>query len=246
MDTKPRVRVTIQFDLSVLPQDVTAGVIQKAELSLFCAYSTGEEAAGSLRLLTKAWNVSEVTWENATASVPWTTPGGDNSGQVSQTPFGPVESWDTYDVKYAIRLFLLNPATNFGFLIGCLDDFNNVMDAHCPNQQYISSDNSEFQDLRPRLILTYDTDGIINLLSSNVNGKEILVNRTPENIKLFIPFNKSYKVSFSDIKGRNILSFNGNKEKWHHIPANSLSAGMHIISISLDGQAVHKKFLMIR
>ena len=201
--------------------------------------------SGSVRIIPRSWIESEVTWASADASNPWTNKGGDFEPEVVVTvPFVESPGWEEYNLTSAVKEFVKNPSSNFGVIIASVTDYKDIQDQKSPDRLYIASDYTDSIALRPKMTIT-TTTGIINLATTKVFNNNIILNITSEGVKFYIPFNKNYKVSISDIKGRQLFSFSGNNEGWHQISSLKLSTGMHIISINTEGKIAFRKFLFV-
>lgn len=207
----------------------------------------------SLFTLSRDWNVDEVTWNKADASTEWanidpdtkvenkpegTKGGGDwNAGAIATAKCAEADNWEVYDITDALKNILKNPDTYFGF--AAKPYWDNT------GRTYKSSEDSE-QAKRPKLTVRYDdTDEIINIVSFNGINKNILIDKSSQNLKVYIPFEDAYSVSISNVKGRTIYSFQGNSKTWHQVPKGTLAPGMHIIGIRTAGTSVFSKFLFV-
>ena len=244
--------MVLLFNLSTLPNDIADTNVIKAELALYCI--TGEingtndvQDTGVARVLSKSWKGGEVTWANADAGNAWTNKGGDfGEDDIFKAPFVEANNWENYDVTEPVKSFLTGREPNYGFIIATAIDINEITDFSSPDRQYIASDYAASSELRPKLSITYESAGISNFISSTVLNNKISVTITPQEVKFYVPFQGSYTVTLTDIKGRTITSFNGSGEKLHRIPATKLSNGMHILGITTEGKIAFTKFLFVK
>lgn len=206
-------------------------------LSLYSVGGGADNKSASIYTISRSWNANEVTWMNANSNNEWMNYGGDyNVTPLATVPFVENGNWETYNVTTAIREFIENPGSNHGFII--------VNNDTCLDRVYAASENGT-DSLGPKLTITSST-GIINLATIKIIDNNITVTITSERVRLFIPFNKNYKVSILDIKGRLLISFSANHAGWHQISSSKLSTGMHIIRIRTEGETAFRKFLFIK
>ncbi len=99
--------------------------------------------------ITKSWQETGTNW-----SSPWSKAGGDyGSTKLGSYNYNGSENnvWHTFDVKSAVEEFIVNPGSNFGFLII-------AEPSGTPEQEnYYRSSDYTTQSERPKLTVTYDT-----------------------------------------------------------------------------------------
>ncbi|WP_245180421.1 golvesin C-terminal-like domain-containing protein [Streptomyces montanisoli] len=146
-------RAALKFPTTSLPS--TARVIS----ARFQAWSTittntgGGQATYELHALSRDFDESTATWNNATSGTAWTTPGGDYSGTVSDTVASitndPVRHW--WDATSLAQQWITTPASNHGVLLKLADESTSG-----PQERsvFASSETAEPQ-LRPQLDVTY-------------------------------------------------------------------------------------------
>ncbi len=83
------------------------------------------------------------------------------------------------------------------------------------------------------------------MVSLNGINKNILIDKSVHNLKVYIPFNDAYSVSITNVQGRTMYSFQDTREKWHDIPKGTLAPGMHIIGVITEGKSAFSTFLFI-
>jgi hypothetical protein len=158
----------LRFDLSSIPTDA---YVLRATLGVYVVnHSNQGDIAVEAYTLRKAWNVNEVTWERASASVAWTLRGangtsGDDKDRDSVytdrrsfrwyryvDPFTKQEtmlddaSWYSLDVTQAAREWVTNPSMNFGVVLKGSGGSVGV--------KLKTSENRDVH-LRPCLVITY-------------------------------------------------------------------------------------------
>jgi RHS repeat-associated protein len=101
--------------------------------------------------LTRAFSETTATWNRASSTTAWTTPGGDydpapmdNHGGLTNDP-----EWQFWDVRPAVRQWLADPSSNFGLLLKMHDEVPQSV-----RVMLLSSEGSEPM-LRPTLEVTY-------------------------------------------------------------------------------------------
>jgi hypothetical protein len=146
----------IRFDLTKLPAGAT---IVEAELVFFVESNERLRAldVGAFRVL-RPWNLSSVTWNNASAGMPWGTPGCnrvgvdrlDNADQVRTLAYRGV--YYGFTVTQSVIYWQQNPTMNYGWVIKGVSSSTGEFDL-------LSSLGSTPQDQRPLLRIDYRLDG---------------------------------------------------------------------------------------
>jgi len=141
-------RTLIRFDLSSVPPGTP---VASATLML---YTWNKQGGGTppygLYELTRDWNENEVTWNNATSGITWTTAGGDYDPTVVDTftPTVAIDVWHDWDVTTLVQQWLATPSSNLGVLIKLVDEELNS------ENRYNSSDYAADESLRPKLVIS--------------------------------------------------------------------------------------------
>ncbi|WP_203981222.1 golvesin C-terminal-like domain-containing protein [Planosporangium flavigriseum] len=101
--------------------------------------------------LTRDFDETTASWNNASAGVPWTTAGGDYDPAALSgfNGFTNDPEWEAWDVKNAVSGWLANPASNYGLLLKQRDEVNQTARA-----MLLSSEAAEPMQ-RPTLEVTY-------------------------------------------------------------------------------------------
>jgi RHS repeat-associated protein len=141
-----RYRALLGFNLNQIP---TGAAVSSAVLTLLHPYTSGSLGTQSIYQVTRAWDPNQATWCQATATVTWTSCGGDFNGTAVASytvPAGTIEGprAHTFDVTSAVEQWVTGQAPNQGFLL----DSNNLA-------QYVSSAYTADARSRPQLQLTY-------------------------------------------------------------------------------------------
>lgn len=242
----------IKFDLSGLPSDISDTNLNEAALSLYCitggtnSTPSDNHDSGKVHIISKSWKNDEVTWASAEAGNAWSENGGDfEQDDIATVPFVEAGNWENYNVTSAVEAFITKRSPNYGFIIATALDLADISGESSPQRLYIASDYDSLP-LRPKLTIKYESTGISYFASPPVLNNNISIKITSEGIKFYIPFDGSYKVTLTDLKGRQIHSFNGNYKRWYQLPSSVLSTGMHIISATTEGKTAYRKFLFIK
>ena len=120
--TQENVNALIQFDLSALPAGIT---VTDAKLKLFVT-SRSPDIAVTLRTyrVLKQWLEDEATWNDATTSMPWTSPGGQSPGNDYDpvyddevAGFDGIGVWLELDITDMARHWIMLPGENYGTII---------------------------------------------------------------------------------------------------------------------------------
>jgi RHS repeat-associated protein len=152
-------RSLLKFDTSAVP---TTATVLDADLSVWHPMVTGTAGANAiynLHKLTKAFNETNATWNNAAASAPWTTPGGDFNATVLASVTGlnnaQEPKWRTWrssaptGLTNAVQGWVATPSTNLGFLVKLENETTPA-----ERSLFLSSEAGE-PLLQPRLTVTY-------------------------------------------------------------------------------------------
>lgn len=120
--TYGKARAALKFDTSSIPSTAT---VLESRLFMWGAETTTDTngAIYELHGLTKDFNETQATWNNATSTTAWTTAGGDYSGTVSDT-VGSVSDvgrhwWDATGLTQG---WITTPSSNHGALVKLKDE----------------------------------------------------------------------------------------------------------------------------
>jgi RHS repeat-associated protein len=135
----------------------TTATVLDAELSLWHPMTFGAGTATyNMHALTKAFNETAATWNNASATVAWTNKGGDFNATVlaslsgfSTTAEPKWRNWKATNLKNTVQGWVANPATNLGVLVKLANETTPA-----ERSLMLSSEVGE-PLLRPRLTVTY-------------------------------------------------------------------------------------------
>lgn len=252
-------RAVLKFDLSNVPG--LPGNANIIEISLSIYYLQGDTGDGTglctLFTISKYWNSSEVTWNNATATDTWEQldldtkfydadlqdtvqyPGGGdrNFPHIAVSPIAkPKNTWETYTITEAIREYIKNPSTFYGL----------YLKPYMSNggRWYASSDHTE-QEKRPKLTIRYDGTDII----SNPKQKSIsynLIKATPLSVQIYVPLPDDYQVDILNLNGRILQSFNGYGKKWYQVPKEKLGNGVTVLQVTNGNKKIVQSFLLVK
>jgi len=141
-------RPIVKFDLSSIPTSTT---ISSATLYLYAydeAGLRGSTGYYGVYRLTQAWADTQVTWNNATSSITWTTPGGDIEASPDATsPKQAVAGvWYPFDVTSRVQNWIATPANNMGWVVRCTDE-------NLHNQDLFYQSEAADTDHRPTLVV---------------------------------------------------------------------------------------------
>jgi hypothetical protein len=137
----------------------TTATVLEAELSLWHPIVVGTQGANAtynVHALTKAFNETAASWDNATSTVPWANKGGDFNATVlgGITGLNNAEeprwrNWKTTGLKNAVQGWVGTPSTNLGLLVKLANETTPA-----ERSLFLSSEVGE-PLLRPRLTVTY-------------------------------------------------------------------------------------------
>ena len=252
-------RAVLKFDLSNIPGlPSNANIIEISFSIYFLEGDTGVEGSlCSLFVISKYWNSTEVTWNNATKTDKWEQldldtkfydwglqdtvqfpGGGDRIFPCAATaPLANENNrLETYTITEVMQKYIKNPGTFYGL----------YLKPYMGNggRWYASSKYAE-QDKRPKLTIKYSgTDISLNHLPEITSQK--LIKITPKMVHVHIPLNNQYLVTILDLKGRTIYSFNGYGKKWYHVPKTKLNNGMNILCITNSHSKIIQNFLVVK
>lgn len=190
--------------------------------------------------LIKEWDESSVTWLNSDANTLWDSAGGNfDIYTEAKTTYAAEMSWENYDVTEIVKDFVSGTPNN-GFIV-----FPDIKDGN-DGRMYPSSEYSAEDSLRPKLTITYENTAI-NYSNKGIEGiKNIVINKNGSIIKLFIPFENSYRIGFYNASGNTLEVLNGRGKQWHSINSESLSNGIYFIRIFSDKKNLSGKYIHIR
>ena len=256
--------MAIKFDLSPIPEDAD---IEEATFSLFFfagdSAEQGRPNVCSLFTITKEWDASEVTWNNADADIQWdmldldtkfynpeiddtvSTPGGGdyNPECIAVVDYSEKNTWENYDVTEVIKKAVGNPEPFHGFLLKqflCPYESSHINEGRV----YRSSEYDEV-DKRPKLTVKYTSSGIHTpLLSKSDDNVSFL--RRGERITVFIPFKKAYDVTVFNTQGEKLFSLTDGSRSCIELPLHHLSSGLHIVTIKHGQKCISIRFFIIQ
>ncbi|WP_272461567.1 DNRLRE domain-containing protein [Intrasporangium calvum] len=135
------------------PTDIPAGAqILSAKIKTYQSDSGGNlNAVYRLHELTRDFNETTATWNQAATGVPWTTPGGDFSSTVVDdlTYINSDPARMNWDATSSVKEWLANPASNKGFLLKISNPTTPL------DWLSLLSDEASEPLLRPRLVVEY-------------------------------------------------------------------------------------------
>lgn len=263
--------MAVKFDISQIPSGAD---ILEATYSMFLFWGDtaqqGDPNVCSLFTISRHWVDTEVTWNNADSNTAWEntdpdtkfynpfvgdtmiTPGGCDFTRENQViaDYAKLNDWENYDVTDIVKKMHKNQIPNYGFMIKqfvCIKT-NQGRDPKLRYNWGKSYRSSEYEEVekRPKLTVKYETTGINEYHTANIFKNKVVTIKTANALKIYIPFKGGYHISINDIKGRQVLSFEGNGKQWISIPSTSFAQGMHIINISYNGISATKRFIFIQ
>jgi hypothetical protein len=145
----------LQFDLSAVPPDAT---VLSATLSLYCFEDPAPDFAVpyTIHRITTPWQDSTATWLDASATLLWTTPGGDylqDTIQVVTFAGTSTGLWNTSDITSAVDAFVRDPSSNHGITI--------FAPQHSSEGTLWYSSECATDSLRPKVTVTYATASVM-------------------------------------------------------------------------------------
>ena len=180
----------------------------------------------------------EVDWENASAGVPWTTPGGDyvseKIDEITRSYENDGFGWMNINVLKTVKYFIANPDKNFGFLL-----------RNTKLSQEIDIATSKFDldsTYRPKLIIEYPASSA-DLTQKRVGSDRMRhpVALTTVNSKLHIANNSVTPVliTVSRLDGTTVASemLPGGMRKI----LSAHGAGVYFLSVSGNNYTLHER-----
>ena len=141
-------RSLIRFDLAnLLPDNIR---ITAADLYLY-DNADGPDMTVELHPLSRDWNESESTYNQAASGQPWAQPGGDFDPApiASMTLRGSTPRYVSTSILESVRTWVANPDSNHGLLL-------NVTQASYNSDRTIQSSDQWNQEQRPKLKIIYE------------------------------------------------------------------------------------------
>ncbi len=206
----------------------------------------------SLFVLSKHWEASEVSWNNATKDVEWEDldlntryydpatedtvefPGGGDHEKECIAAVQMVmkfEKWEDFIITPELKYYLKNPS-----------EFNGLyLKAHFENsgRLYASSEYEEI-DKRPKLTFKYKSTGI-NQHTPVIHGQNgVKIAISPEAAHVFVSRDGSYSLTIMDLRGKRVRSITGDSKGRVSIPRSTLRPGVHIFTLSQKNTFVKK------
>ncbi|NUT32038.1 MAG: DNRLRE domain-containing protein [Hamadaea sp.] len=145
-------RAALKFPLTGIP---TSARVVGAEIKLWNTWLYGDDGGGPgrwhVRGLSRDFVENQATWNKASSTTAWTTPGGDAAATAygSATGFTNDPKRQNFDVKALAQGWVSTPSSNKGVLIQAADEAGRVARA-----VFLSSEAAE-PELRPQLAITY-------------------------------------------------------------------------------------------
>lgn len=154
-------RILVQFNISALPP---GAIVRDAQLQLYMYASNGGNFNAEARALIAPWDEGTATWNDRQVGTPWISPGGDYSGYVEDSVvLDNVAGWKTWNVKRLVDSWVRGSQPNYGLII--MPSNNGASD-----RTFYSSDYPTDPTLRPKLFISYQTDGETAEYVSAVGG----------------------------------------------------------------------------
>lgn len=209
-------------------------------LAIYFRHGTAGTKYTFAHRLTTDWDVSVVNWLKASGAADWVVAGGDYSeDNKASVEYAKISSWEEYDVTEIVAKFV-DGTPNYGFFIVPDESDGNT------GRNYISSDNTESESLRPKLTITYETTAITNGASGVAKSFNLIVNRNGALINLFIPFEAPYKIVFIDAFGCTVKFVRGYGKAWHSIDSESVANGLYFVNIISKDKIVAGKYMHVK
>ena len=249
----------LKFDLSSIPGlPSNANIIETSFSIYFLQGDTGvENSLCSLFVISKHWNSTEVTWNDATKTDKWEQldldtkfydpdlqdtlqfpGGGDRIFPCAAT--SPLANknrrWETYTITEVMQKYIKNPTTFHGL----------YLKPYMSNggRGYASSDHTE-QDKKPKLIIKYDGTGIVSDLKIK-NISQSLIKINPHCVQIYVPLQHDYQADILNLNGRILQSFNGYGKKWYKVPKEKLGNGVNILQVTNDNMNITQNFIIVK
>ena len=264
--------MAVKFDISQIPSDSDADIIEATYSMLLFWGDTaqqGDPNVCSLFTISRHWVDTEVTWNNADKNTVWENTDPDTkfynpmTGDTSITPGGcdftrenqviadyaKLNDWENYNVTDIVKKMHKSQIPNHGFMIKqfvCIE----TAQGKDPKLRYNWGKSywaSEYEKIekRPKLTVKYE-QASIHSNTVMINQKTgITIQKNAGNIRMYIPFTESYHIFINDIKGRELLSFEGNGEKCISLPR-ALSSGIVLIKADIKEKSIKTRFLLVQ
>jgi uncharacterized membrane protein len=182
-------RSLIFFNLSSVPSSDT---IVSAKLQLYESYSsTGNPLTVDVYLLTSDWIESQASWNNASSSEVWSSPGGDYGVLIDSVVFSSAGYYNL-TITHAVRSWMNGSYDNYGLLLVSED-------AGVGDYKDIGSSDASTSSERPEIFVDHEGNAIPTIL--NLSTDSSLSN--PKDVGEDV----SFSISWEDIEGDNAKAF---------------------------------------
>ena len=233
-------RAVLYFDVSQLPANQ---IIKKATLSI--CYSNGSKGTEGSKLyaLSKKPDFEHTTWEYSKKDSKWSTAGGEyNTTPMVLVEYTPIPlDWEDYDVTSFIKEYVTNPEKNCGFII-IADPASSGMNMA---RYYISSENEDDKENRPKLSIEYATDITIPFTqktTSNVIGHSLGKN----SLSLSFPGSVKYRLSITDTKGRVRVHKSDVAVDKTELSLKNLANGVYTLFVKTEGHSYQSPLFLLK
>ncbi|PRX49389.1 RHS repeat-associated protein [Prauserella shujinwangii] len=142
-------RAVVRFDgLSQIP---SGAMVEDADFQLWGFYSNGSGATFDAHALRQSFVEGEATWNRASATTTWSTPGGSIGPALDQV-VGITNDprWHIWENAGVVQGWIDNPASNHGYLVKLRDEGGTAR-----QRVLFLSDEAAEPQLRPNLVVTY-------------------------------------------------------------------------------------------
>ncbi len=198
------------------------------------AHELSPEFSKAVYWVETEWSGDSVTW-----TYPWETNGGEfNNRKLARCDNKTVKVWDEFDLTDAVKMLVDGTHPNYGFFVWPLT-------ASLQDNYGVTYASSEYADqtLRPKLTITTDGTGA-TFDKSAVKNNVLKVFKRGYSIQN--PFNKSGRVSVTDLHGREILVIEDVEANGTVSLSENVSEGVYVVGVQAGSDKVVERVGLVR
>jgi hypothetical protein len=182
----------------------------------------------------RSWIEEDATWANASNSQPWSKAGGDYISpaiaKVTSWPRTNGKTWVPFDVLAAVKDFVKNPASNFGFML---------VNTKSTQEIDVASSENTTADQRPKLTISYTPSSAVTAKpGAEMRSRPIVARAKGGELHLYAPAAQT-AVAVSVFSANGTLVLARQLASQGHEIVSGLGAGVYFITAVHAGERRH-------